>query len=404
MDTAGSPTITPDDKVVFLLSYLSNLVSFLTGPGLDYRLYGSVVAGLVQTATPWKIVWGPAVLQYPADGYALNAMYVASPIGQPGRFVAAIAGTNIPSALDWFLEDFLVSVQVPWPTPTALDALDTGRPAISLATASGVSILLTTKPSAGLPGAGLTLPEFLRAAVRGQAAVQVETTGHSLGGALSPVLALWLADQQGTPAGWDPRGVATVSTMPTAGATPGNLDFANYYDGRLGTNTQRFINSLDPIPHFWNLETMSQVNTLYAPAIPESAGIDNLVKLAAAVAANGGYAPIIPAASPIAGTINVSIINPVVSAESNFFAQMGYQHTTAYYLAFGLASSVIPVAPLAVPPPLPKARTLAIPTGKRMIAVGTSIVEMPKGADDPRTPEVVAELANVLRTAGQPGS
>ncbi len=399
MNSAGSPTITADDKVVFLLSYLSNLASYLTGPNLDYGLYTSVVAGLVKTATPWKIVWGPAVLQYPADGYALNAMYVASPIGQPGRFVAAIAGTNIPSAMDWFLEDFYVSIQVPWPAPPTA-----GSPAVSLATASGVSILLTMKPSAGLPGAGQTLPEFLRLAVQSQAAAQVETTGHSLGGALSPALALWLADQQGTPAGWDPRGAATVSTMPTAGATPGNLDFANYYDGRLGTNTQRFINSLDPVPHWWNLETMGQLPALYAPAIPESPGIDNLLNLATAVAAKGGnYAPIVPAAIPITGTLNASIVNPGASAESNYFAQMGYQHTTAYYVAFGLASSVIPLAPLAVPPPLLTARTASIPTGKRMMAIGSSIVEMPKGADDPRTPVVVAELAHVLKGPGKPG-
>jgi hypothetical protein len=87
-----------------------------------------------------------------------------------------------------------------------------------------VSILLATKPSAGLPGAGLTLPEFLRVAVQGQAAIQVETTGHSLGGALSPVLALWLADQQGTPAGWNPRGVATTGDRA---------------DGRLGHPARR---------------------------------------------------------------------------------------------------------------------------------------------------------------------
>jgi Lipase (class 3) len=398
MSTAARPTITADEKVVFLLSYLSNLASYLTGPYLDYGLYSSVVAGLVKTATPWKIVWGPAVLQYPADGYALNAMYVASPIGQPGRFVAAVAGTNIPSAVDWFLEDFNVSIQVPWPAPPAA-----GGPAISLATASGVSILLTMKPSAGLPGAGLTLPEFLRLALRGQAAAEVETTGHSLGGALVPTLALWLADQQGTPTGWDPQGVATVSTMPTAGATPGNLDFANYYDSRLGANTQRFINSLDPVPHWWNLATMGQLPALYAPAIPESPGIDNLVKLATAVAAKGDYAPIVPAAPPIQGAINASIVNPGASAAANYFAQMGYQHTTAYYLAFGLPSSVIPMAPLAVPPPSPKARTVAISTGKRMMAVGSSIVEMPKGADDPRTPGIVAELVGVLQGAGEPG-
>jgi hypothetical protein len=394
MPTAPSPTITPDDKVVFLLSYLSNLVSFLTGPSLDRVLYHSVVAGLVKTATPWEVVWGPAVLQYPSDGYALNAMYVASPIGQPTRFVVAVAGTNIPSALDWFLEDFNVSIQVPWTAPPAA-----GSPAISMATASGLSILVTTKPSVGLPGAGLTLQQFLSRATLSSAALQVETTGHSLGGALSPALALWLADHQGTPTGWDPEKVATVSTMPTAGATPGNLDFANYFDSRLGSSTQRFHNSLDPVPHCWSLTTIAQLPTLYAPAIPQSPGIDALVSLASAVASKGDYAPILPMAPPIAGTLNSSLINPVATAEANYMTQMGYQHTTAYYIAFGLPPLVVPVAPLAVPPPPPGAKVISAAMGRRMMAVGPSIVEMPKGVDDPRTPGVVVELTRVLQDA-----
>jgi hypothetical protein len=394
MPTASNPPITADDKVVFLLSYLSNLVSFLTGPNLDYILYSSVVAGLVKTATPWQVVWGPAVLQYPSDGYALNAIYVASPIGQPTRFVIAIAGTNIPSALDWFLEDLNVSTQVPWTAPPVA-----GSPAISMATASGLSILVTTKPSTGLPGAGLTLQQFLNLKTLAGTALRVETTGHSLGGALSPALALWLADHQGTPTGWDPQTVATVASMPTAGATPGNLDFANYYESRLGASTLRFHNSVDPVPHCWNLETMNQLPTLYAPAIPQSRGIDTLVNLAIAVASKGDYAPILPTAPPIVGAINPSLINPVATAEANYMAQMGYQHTTAYYIAFGLPSLAIPVAPLAVPPPAPGAKVISAATGKRMMAVGPSLVEMPRGADDPRTPEVVDELARVLQEA-----
>ena len=394
MTTTVNPPITADDKVVFLLSYLSNLVSFLTGPNLDYILYSSVVAGLVKTATPWQVVWGPAALQYPSDGYALNAMYVASPIGQPTRFVIAIAGTNIPSALDWFLEDFNVSIQVPWTAPPAA-----GSPAISMATATGLSILVTTKPSTGLPGAGLTLQQFLNLKTLPATALRVETTGHSLGGALAPALALWLADHQGTPTGWDPNTVATVSSMPTAGATPGNLDFANYYESRLGASTRRFHNSLDPVPYGWNLETLNQLPTLYAPAIPQSRGIDALVSLALETAAKGDYAPILPAAPPIAGTINSSLINPVATAEANYVAQMGYQHTTAYYIAFGLPSLAIPVAPLAVPPPAPGAKVISAATGRRMMAVGPSLVEMPKGTDDPRTPGVVEELARVLQEA-----
>ena len=121
--------------------------------------------------------------------------------------------------------------------------------------------------------------------------------------------------------------------------------------------------------------------------------------LATAVAAKGDYAPIVPAAPPIVGALNASLINPAATPEANYLAQMGYQHTTAYYMAFGLPSQVIPMAPLAVPPPSSGAKVISAALGRRMLAVGSSMVEMPQGVADPRTPEVVAELARVLQSA-----
>jgi hypothetical protein len=43
------------------------------------------------------------------------------------------------------------------------------------------------------------------------------------------------------------------------------------------------------------------------------------------------------------------------------------------------------------------------PVTKRMMAVGTEMVEMPNGPDDPRTAAVVEDLVRVLKDAADAG-
>ncbi|MGH9905070.1 MAG: lipase family protein [Pyrinomonadaceae bacterium] len=54
----------------------------------------------------------------------------------------------------------------------------------------------------------------------------ISVTGHSLGGALSPAVALWLSD---TKAQWDPSGRSSLACLPSAGPTSGDQAFATYY-------------------------------------------------------------------------------------------------------------------------------------------------------------------------------
>src|SRR5262249_6813246 len=149
--------------------------------------------------------------QAPRSSVADNVMYVAKNTATPPQYVVAIAGTNYNSVWDVLIEDFLVSVQTPWiyGNPAASSA-----PSISAGTFIGLSILQVLTPGAPMPGANQTLTTFL-SGPSGQP-IDVITTGHSLGGALSPVLALFLAD---TRALWDPAGRATIACEPTAGPT-----------------------------------------------------------------------------------------------------------------------------------------------------------------------------------------
>jgi hypothetical protein len=165
--------------------------------------------------------------------------------------------------------------------------------------------------------------------------VSITTAGHSLGGALSPVAALWLSD---TRAQWDPAGRATLSCLPSAGPTPGNQDFATYYAGSPpGQRTTRIHNAIDVVPHAWAGADLAQVPSLYQPAIDPDPLVRGLVFLAAQASRNGNYTQLDPATA-LPGVVNPALINAtgLFRDFKNFIAQMGFQHVDAYPELLGI--------------------------------------------------------------------
>ena len=210
----------------------------------------------------WSVVWGPCIysLRPTAAGYATNAMYVAhSP--SLSTYVVAVAGTNPQSLYDWISEDGDVSATsmakwpfaVPFVRTTHLPWLFDPPPAVSAATAQGVSNLLTqmTDP------VNDTLQSFLTHAASTTATLIF--TGHSLAGALAPTLALYLYPQpQRSP--WH-----QVLVLAMAGASPGNAPFADLFTAATGfppvasgvaapygTWNTDYANQHDVVPHAWN--------------------------------------------------------------------------------------------------------------------------------------------------------
>jgi hypothetical protein len=256
---------------------LDNMEALLT-EGIDEKLNNSMVQGYIGE---WKRVWGPFVYLAPPpfNKYATNAIYVAQ---KDNQYVIGIAGTNFKSIHNWFIEYFYVAVRADWAEYAENVPPGPFPPKISMGTKIGLDNLLRQHP-----GSGRTIIDFLTNQLKEAGEnVEIVVTGHSLGGALSPVLALALYEKQST---WDPNKRATLKVFPFAGPTPGNLAFAEYYRQRLGDNTTRVWNSLDIVPHAWNLGKLSQLPTLYEPDIPSNPLIERFVNLAKGLALVGNY-------------------------------------------------------------------------------------------------------------------
>lgn len=301
---------------------------------------------IIQLIGKWKLVWGPKVYEHKnkinAPSFvADNAMYVAQSLSPDttNHFVVAISGTNPISPYGWFHEDFAIYPPKPWPYG---DPTEEAKGNITNGTSVGLEALL------GLEDNGLTFVKYLANQVSNPPSkenpVSVTVTGHSLGGALSPAVALMLSDSQGVSLdeshGWDVEGHCTISVMPTAGPTAGDEKWRNYYDGRLGDNTTRGWNKFDIVPHAWQISPdpspdvsamLNQIPTIYEPTIvlPRTSELRKLVNDAIELskkferASGSPLKQICPSTKPLEG----GDVDPSIT---NFMKQAGYQHTTAY--------------------------------------------------------------------------
>jgi hypothetical protein len=158
-------------------------------------------------------------------------------------------------------------------------------------------------------------------------------SGHSMGRAFSPTLALWLLDTQKQ---WDHHDRAMISVYTYAGPTPGNDAFASYFDARFGDRVHRIANPLDVVTHAWNVADLADVKALYTPEIPRDALWDKAVD-AAITATNGiRYRQIDPSPVLLNGKLKQDLVWGWAPPLVNLAAQALYQHTLAYFELMGL--------------------------------------------------------------------
>jgi hypothetical protein len=367
---------------------------------VDFDTYNAIVGELERQAPligKWNVVWGPAVLQDMA-GYPMNTMYVAQMASDASQYVIGIAGTNAMSLEAWLTEDFLVSWQCRWPFASEAK--------ISAGTALGLCYLLQMRPSSKVPGAGQSLTDFLSTITRGP--VEITVTGHSLGAALAPVLAVLLADTQEDSSLWSPQKNATISTMPTAAPAIGNRAFGAHARKRLGAGLTPFTHSLDVVPHIWQEDMIRKIPGLYEPDLPYQPIVALLAGALGLLAAGGEYATL-PGTVVLEGTY---VLPSVGDDLEKFLLEFVYQHSDAYSPMFELNSVLLPLLRRASAiPKLPGlaealARRPASPAellsalsegGQRKILIGGELLDMPRGPGDPRGDVIVGRVDAMLR-------
>lgn len=318
--------ISTEDQVSVCFAYLSYIGETLKQEaGTSKKIYAEMNNAIPQVPilsvdgqADWQIVWGPAIYTYDGAVFQDSGMFVVQQLSQPENYVVAIRGTNSKALEDWLKEDLDVLAMTDWP--------QAANAKISNATNNGINILLDKLiPDAGLPAAGMSISSFLQSI--NDKAVKVNFTGHSLGGALAPTMALYFKQTQGQAGAWDPSGNVVIGCTSFAGATAGNLPFADYSNTLFNTRPCRRIhNTNDIVPHAWNKSTLEELKTLY-----DSAGIEMDWELKAVldvVIASSEEKQYTQIDDSLAFTFPID-----KSQGNNYFSQAAFQHDKSYPLA-----------------------------------------------------------------------
>ncbi|KAF7973372.1 hypothetical protein HWV62_15461 [Athelia sp. TMB] len=367
---------------VFVLSMASNLIH-------DKKKHLSQLQTDIQTELArvlpmlgnWSVAWGPVVYQdaQNINGAPDNVWYVAkqpqvlfSDSSRPmDTYVVAIAGTSENSKYDMETEDLDVGHVVDvnaWikaglssPPTAATNVNDNAKPYISMGTALGVSILLTTPVPyhKGAVGSGTLLGKFLESV---PSTSRIIFTGHSLGGALSPTLAFVWWNSSMT------REVTlrNVLTYPTGAPSPGNHKFASKFSATFPCSAGKpvghkkwnsnIVNTLDVVPLAWctkeSVEPVYNLNRLPEPSfanVDPAVGIDfrtltNAVKYLKSLADGSGmvYRPLKP--SPFEGKLDGQ---PYPTPNDNdprlpqWTADAMYHHMDEYFTEMGIPTKLV---------------------------------------------------------------
>lgn len=322
-----APQIKDVNREMATLAFVSYLGDELTGSGVEAQLKKCLDTALAKKADirQWELAWGPAVYRFPVIAkYEDNMMFVARHKGNPAHLAIVVRGTNFSALLNWLVEDFDVDDQVAWIVPKGKSAQ--GQPKISKGTSEGLHILQNKlTATSDTSSQQQSLLQFLTAQAKTYpSGLQIDVTGHSLGGALSPALALWLSENLGSQ--------AKIAVYPLAGPTAGNEDFATYYDSVLGTSTHRMWNPYDVVPLAWNYESMGRMADLYEPVRRANPGERILIDGLRSLVKDKGYAQIDPTQEALPGAVS----DDPNGERVDWLREVAWQHHCGYQCALGI--------------------------------------------------------------------
>ncbi len=219
----SSDPITPHDIQVAItlasITYLdeSRSLAHKRATFMQYLAYPDLPTG-----GHWQLVWGPAE-------HETNLWYVVADAAG-SRVALVIRGTKMDDPISLWEDADLTMV----PPPIA------GAPA-DATIANGFATALERLAGAVDPTTKQDGWTFLGDYLAANPAATIDVVGHSLGGALAPLVALDAQDRFPD---------HSVRAFPFGGQSPGNHTLAHWYDQSFPDQPTRFANELDIIP-FW---------------------------------------------------------------------------------------------------------------------------------------------------------
>ncbi|OWJ65151.1 lipase family protein [Inquilinus limosus] len=271
----------------------------------------------------WSVVWGPAK-DWDDSNLAYAAAYTDAASNVPVLLVVCLRGTDVHVDDPWgilkqLFEDLRVPDQValPWAPST-----ETAR--IAKGTLSALEVIQK------LSSNGQTLAEFVPGYLNANQQPVLVVTGHSLGGALTTVVAPWLQS----------LGTITTQIVPATFAAPtaGNADFATLFAQDF-TYSMRYWNDYDIVPNaWWNLPGIA---TIYQPCdlTPPGFVTDGLTR----------FENELKGVSYVQPALNTQLSGACSSLGTSWVDQAGVQHSTHTYMAPLGGTNIMPPGGTAVP-------------------------------------------------------
>lgn len=312
-------TMSVADSRMAILSYLAYAECWNPKPARVEAGVRSAVEAAAGDIGVRKIVWGPVA--YRKKGLLLtdSLMYaVQDTAGEKEgeeRYTLVIRGTNPGSVTSWIFQDLSVHGLVPW---TRRSPKSVHRNAwISQATDNALEIHETIEYR------GKTALQWLLSILETASGktVELKITGHSLGGLMSTVFALYLRDELAA-AGLSKR--VKLSVCAFAGPTAGNKGFSDALLKEFGSDLSLFDNPLDLAPLAWEERNLASVMpALYEPVIkPNRLQRDALSAFAEAVRGLGYTKP--------HGRVKTVPSSVVEVPFNDFLLEAVVQHLAAY--------------------------------------------------------------------------
>lgn len=278
-------------------------------------------------AKDFTLAWGPSILLDPgttspdSKGYSANVTAIFK--GPSGDYRVVTSGTNPLSDFDVTEEDNDIA-------QTALSGLISSAPwdaSISKGAMTGTKDILQ-----GIIPVGGRLLGYLTHHVSNGGTVTV--VGHSLGGALASVLALYLKAE--LPA-------AKISCFTYAAPTAGNQQFADYFDKIMKGLSNRIFNNKDIVPNSWDANTITNDLKIYEPDIATPPDLKDKINKIQGLLKFLNYRQPSEGQQLLHGTVDKKLIK---QDGKDFDRQAGYQHIDAYPALLGMAKGDVWTPPV----------------------------------------------------------